>query len=76
MGDMTLFGYNPRKVKAYMDRLEEEADLLERRQREMSDAFSAAQAELLRQIGEAERQLAEIESMEAGLKKWIRRNRG
>ncbi|MEF3304028.1 hypothetical protein [Paenibacillus sp. GYB003] len=75
MSEHALFGYDPRKVKRYMERLESKAEFLERKQRGQRETFLSKQAGLLRQIAEAERELAELETMEANLKQWIRRNR-
>lgn len=75
MHNKAWFGYNPRRVKRYMNRLDREAGFLESRQREQTNAFLSKQAELRRQIEEAERKLAEIETMEANIKQWIQRNR-
>ncbi|WP_158301696.1 hypothetical protein [Paenibacillus mesophilus] len=47
---------------------------MERRHKQQRSAFLAEQAELRRQIEEAQRQLTEIEHMEASLKQWIQRN--
>ena len=74
MSKTALFGYSPRKVNMYMERLEQEASFLERRQQEQSEAFMSMQAELQRQIAEAEGQLSEMEAIETNLKQWIQRN--
>ncbi|CAG7646744.1 hypothetical protein ACFQI7_24105 [Paenibacillus allorhizosphaerae] len=70
-----LFGYDAREARRYFSALDEQIGQVER-QREQQRRFALReQARLKNEAAAIQAELAQAEKLEAGLKKWIRRNR-
>ncbi|MCS7462980.1 hypothetical protein N0M98_22905 [Paenibacillus doosanensis] len=69
-----LLGYNAKKVRRYVSLLETEMLLLNQQQQEGKESFQLAQAELLSEIEDLRKNLAELDQLETSLKRWITQN--